>query len=192
MRLNYFGALRLTMGLLPTMIARKSGHVIHVSSIGILTSAPRFSAYLASKAAFDAWIMRAASELVDVNIKFTIIKFTIINMPLVHTPMIAPTALYQRVPALSPEQAADKVVQAIVHQPVRIATRTGITGQLLQAVLPRIAQIVMNAAFRTFPDASAATNTDNSDNSDNSTDTAAAPMSTEQVLMRQLLQGLHL
>ena len=85
---------------------------------------------------------------------------------------------------MSPEQAADKVVQAVVQQPVRIATRTGIVGELLQAVLPRAAQIVMHAAFRTFPDSSDATDT--------GAGTAAPPMSTEQVLMRQLLQGLHL
>jgi NAD(P)-dependent dehydrogenase (short-subunit alcohol dehydrogenase family) len=180
MRLNYFGALRVTMGLLPSMIARKSGHVIHVSSIGVLTSAPRFSAYVASKAAFDAWMLCAASELVDVNI-----GFTIINMPLVHTPMIAPTAIYRSVPTLTPQQAADKVVDAIVHRPVRIATRTGIFGEVLQATMPRVAQILMNAAFRSFPNSS-------TDAAAAPGEHAAAPMSTEQLLMRQLLQGLHL
>jgi NAD(P)-dependent dehydrogenase (short-subunit alcohol dehydrogenase family) len=180
MRLNYFGALRVTMGLLPSMIARKGGQVIHISSIGVLTNAPRFSAYIASKAAFDAWMLCAASEFVDVNI-----KFTIINMPLVRTPMIAPTSIYRDAPSLSPQQAADKVAQAIVYRPVRIATRTGIAGEVLQAVLPRFAQILMNAAFRMFPDSQ--TQTQGGD--DRKT---APPLTTEQLLMRQLLSGLHL
>lgn len=178
MRLNYFGALRVTMGLLPNMIAKKSGQVIHISSIGVLTNAPRFSAYVASKAAFDAWMLCAASELADLNI-----KFTIINMPLVRTPMIAPTSIYRNAPSLSPQQAADKVAQAIVYRPVRIATRTGIAGEMLQAVMPRFAQILMNAAFRLFPDSQAA---------DGSNATPPTELTTEQLLMRQLLSGLHL
>ncbi|HCN89381.1 MAG TPA: short chain dehydrogenase, partial [Oxalobacteraceae bacterium] len=123
MQLNYFGALRLTMGLLPKMIAQRRGQVINISSIGVLTNAPRFSAYVASKAALDAWTRCAASEFADIGI-----KFTTINMPLVRTPMIAPTKIYQNVPTLSPEDAADLIAQAIVYKPVRIATRLGILG----------------------------------------------------------------
>jgi NAD(P)-dependent dehydrogenase (short-subunit alcohol dehydrogenase family) len=181
MRLNYFGALRVTMGLLPNMIAKKSGQVIHISSIGVLTNAPRFSAYVASKAAFDAWMLCAASEFVDLNI-----KFTIINMPLVRTPMIAPTSIYRDAPSLSPQQAADKVAHAIVYRPVRIATRTGIAGEMLQAVMPRFAQILMNAAFRLFPDSQAA------EAADGAKAPPPPPLTTEQLLMRQLLSGLHL
>jgi NAD(P)-dependent dehydrogenase (short-subunit alcohol dehydrogenase family) len=151
MQLNYFGCLRLTMGLLPQMTARRRGHVINISSIGVLTNAPRFSAYVASKSALDAWTRCAASEFIDVGI-----SFTTINMPLVRTPMIAPTKLYESVPTLSPDEAGDLIVQAIVYKPVRIATRLGVFGQMLHALAPRIAQIVMNTTFRMFPDSDAA------------------------------------
>ncbi|MCK7497603.1 MAG: hypothetical protein MZW92_47595 [Comamonadaceae bacterium] len=77
-------------------------------------------------------------------------------MPLVRTPMIAPTKLYEHVPTLSPEEAADLIVQAIIYKPVRIATRLGIFGQVLHAVAPRVTQIIMNTAFRLFPESSAA------------------------------------
>jgi NAD(P)-dependent dehydrogenase (short-subunit alcohol dehydrogenase family) len=147
MQVNYFGALRMTMGLMPHMSARRRGHVINISSIGVLTNAPRFSAYVASKAALDAWTACASSEFADVGV-----KFTTINMPLVRTPMIAPTKLYQNVPTLSPDEAADLIVRAIVYKPVRIATRLGVFGQILHAAAPRIAQIVMNTTFRMFPD----------------------------------------
>ena len=120
MQLNYFGALRLTMGLLPKMMEKRRGHIINISSIGVLTNAPRFSAYVASKAAMDAFSKCAASEFADRGI-----EFTTINMPLVKTPMIAPTKLYDQVPTLTPEDAADLVVQAIIYKPVRIATRLG-------------------------------------------------------------------
>ncbi|MEZ5503394.1 MAG: SDR family oxidoreductase [Halioglobus sp.] len=48
MQVNYLGAVRLTMGLLPSMSANRSGHVINMSSISALTPSPRFSAYVAS------------------------------------------------------------------------------------------------------------------------------------------------
>ena len=108
MQLNYFGCLRTTMGLLPGMAAKRKGHVVNISSIGVLTNAPRFSAYVASKAALDAWTRCAASEYLDVGV-----TFTTINMPLVRTPMIAPTKIYQNVPTLvarrsgRPDRAGD-------------------------------------------------------------------------------------
>ena len=177
MQLNYFGCLRLTMGLLPSMIAKRGGHVINISSIGVLTNAPRFSAYVASKAALEAWTRCASSELSDVGI-----KFTTINMPLVRTPMIAPTKLYQNVPTLLPEEGADLIAEAIVYKPVRIATRVGVFGQVLHALMPRVAHTVLNTTFRMFPDSDAARNKD---------DKKAPQMSADQIAMQQLLRGVH-
>lgn len=177
MQLNYFGALRLTMGLLPKMVERKQGQVINISSIGVLTNAPRFSAYVASKAALDAWTRCAASEFADMNI-----KFTTINMPLVRTPMIAPTRIYQNVPTLSPNDAAELIAQAIVYKPVRIATRLGILGEVMHALVPRVSQIIMNTSFRMFPDSDAAkTNGDKK----------VPQMSADQLALQQLLKGVH-
>ncbi len=177
MQINYFGALRLTMGLLPDMSKKKRGHVINISSIGVLTNAPRFSAYVASKAALDAWTRCAASEYLDRGL-----HFTTINMPLVRTDMIAPTKLYQNVPTLSPDEAAGLVIDAIIHRQARIATRLGIFGQVLHAVAPRIAQIVSNTMYRMFPDSDAAKGAK-----------AAAPMLTaDQITVMQIMKGLHL
>ena len=176
MQLNYFGCLRVTMGLLPGMVKKKRGHVVNISSIGVLTNAPRFSAYVASKAALDAWTRCASSEFADQGI-----TFTTINMPLVRTPMIAPTKIYNNVPTLSPEEAADMIAQACIAKPVRIATRLGITGELLHAVSPRIAQIVMNTSFRMFPDSDAA----KGDKSGKS------QLSPEAIAMQQMMRGIH-
>ena len=177
MQLNYFGALRLTMGLLPKMIENKRGQVINTSSIGVLTNAPRFSAYVASKSALDAWTRCAASEFADVGI-----KFTTINMPLVRTPMIAPTKIYNNVPTLSPEEAADLIAQAIVYKPVRIATRLGILGEVVHALVPRVAQIVMNTSFRMFPDSDAAKKEG---------EKKVPHMNADQMALQQLLRGIH-
>ena len=177
MQLNYFGCLRVTMGLLPGMAAKRKGHVVNISSIGVLTNAPRFSAYVASKAALDAWARCAASEYLDVGV-----TFTTINMPLVRTPMIAPTKIYQNVPTLSPEEAADLIVQAIVYRPVRIATRLGIFGQVLHALAPRVAQIVMNTTFRMFPD---------SDASKGAKEGEKTKASADQIAYANLMRGIH-
>ncbi len=180
MQLNYFGCLRVTMGFLPGMVARKKGHVVNISSIGVLTNAPRFSAYVASKSALDAWTRCASSEFADQGI-----SFTTINMPLVRTPMIAPTGLYNNVPTLSPEEAADMIAQACIFKPVRVATRLGITGQLLHAVLPRVAQIAMNTSFRMFPDSSAAKGAKPGDKP------VRQHLSAEAVAMQQMMRGIH-
>ncbi len=176
MQLNYFGCLRVTMGLLPGMATKRKGHVVNISSIGVLTNAPRFSAYVASKAALDAWTRCASSEFADRGI-----TFTTINMPLVRTPMIAPTNIYNNVPTLAPEEAADLIADACISKPVRIATRLGITGQLLHALLPRVAQIAMNTSFRMFPDSSAAKG-----------DKGVKPqLSPEAIAMQQMMRGIH-
>ena len=176
MQLNYFGCLRVTMGLLPGMVKKRRGHVVNISSIGVLTNAPRFSAYVASKAALDAWTRCAASEYSDQGV-----TFTTINMPLVRTPMIAPTKIYNNVPTLSPEEAADMIAQACVYKPVRIATRLGITGQVLHALLPRVAQIVMNTSFRMFPDSEAA----------QGAKSGKPQLSAEALALQQMMRGIH-
>ena len=108
-QLNYLGALRLILALLPTMRARKSGHIINISSIGTQTNPPRFSAYVASKAALDAFSRVIASEMVEDKV-----HITTINMPLVRTPMIAPTRMYDMFPAITPEEAAEMIAKAMV------------------------------------------------------------------------------
>jgi NAD(P)-dependent dehydrogenase (short-subunit alcohol dehydrogenase family)/thioester reductase-like protein len=176
MQLNYFGALRITMGLLPGMVAKKKGHVVNLSSISVLVNAPRFSAYVASKAALDAWTRCAASEFADQGI-----TFTTVNMPLVRTPMTAPTKIYESMPLLKPEEAADMIVQACVEKPVRVTTRLGIFGALLHTAVPRVTQIIMNTTFRMFPDSAAAKGEKGVKQS----------LSPEAIAMAQMMRGIH-
>ena len=176
MQLNYFGSLRITMGLLPGMVAKKKGHIVNISSISVLVNAPRFSAYVASKAALDAWTRCASSEFADQGI-----TFTTVNMPLVRTPMTAPTKIYENMPLLTTDEASDLVVQACVDKPVRVATRLGISVELLHAAVPRITQILMNTTFRMFPDSAAAKGEKG----------GKATLSPEAVAMAQMMRGIH-
>ena len=177
MQLNYFGAIRLIMGILPAMRAQQSGHVVNISSIGVLTNPPRFSAYVASKAALDAWSNVVSSELVGDGI-----SFTSIHMPLVRTPMIAPTKLYDRFPTISPGQAARKVITALVERPHEINTKTGNLGALAHTLAPKTAFRILHLAYQVFPDSTAA--------KAGTSSTAGRPES-EQLLLARLLQGVH-
>jgi NAD(P)-dependent dehydrogenase (short-subunit alcohol dehydrogenase family) len=176
MQLNYFGALRVTMGLLPGMVAKRKGHIVNISSISVLVNAPRFSAYVASKAALDAWTRCASSEYADQGI-----TFTTVNMPLVRTPMTAPTKIYDNMPLLSTDEASDLIVQACVDKPVRVATRLGISVELLHAAAPRITQIIMNTTFRMFPDSAAA----------KGEKLGKPTLSPEAIAMAQMMRGIH-
>ncbi|MCB1582607.1 MAG: SDR family oxidoreductase [Marinicella sp.] len=177
MDLNYFGSLRLIMGFLPGMAERRLGQVINISSIGVLTNAPRFSAYVASKAALDAFSRCAAAEYNDLNV-----AFTTINMPLVRTPMIAPTKMYNNVPTISPEEAALFIKDAIIRRPQRIATRLGVFAQVMHAVAPKSMEVMMNTAFNMFPDSAAARG---------DKDSAPREVSPEQMAFASLMRGVH-
>jgi thioester reductase-like protein len=147
MSLNYFGSLKLILGLLPAMRKKKGGQIVNISSIGVQTNAPRFSAYVASKAALDAFSRSIASEVVADGV-----CITTVYMPLVRTPMIAPTKIYEAVPTRSPDEAVDMIVDGIVNRKKRVATRLGVFGEVSYAIAPKLIDRVLNTGFRLFPD----------------------------------------
>jgi NAD(P)-dependent dehydrogenase (short-subunit alcohol dehydrogenase family) len=151
MQLNYFGALKLVLGFLPAMRAQRHGHIVNVSSIGVQTNPPRFSAYVASKAALDAFSRVAASELLEDGI-----RITTVYMPLVRTEMIAPTTIYRAFPTLSPSEAAELVCRACAEGGKRVSTRLGLLGELAYAAAPEVCDRVLATAYRLFPDSAAA------------------------------------
>jgi NAD(P)-dependent dehydrogenase (short-subunit alcohol dehydrogenase family) len=187
MQLNYFGAVKLILRLLPVMRGRRSGHIVNISSIGVQTNTPRFSAYIASKAALDAFSRAIASEIIDDGV-----NITTIHMPLVRTPMIAPTRMYNRFPTITADEAADMICEAIIHKPKRIATPLGTLGQLLYAANPKSIDYILNSAYHLFPDSRAARG--------EREEAAAGPptaeeldeeASREQVAFAYLMRGIH-
>ncbi|EPG41447.1 SDR family NAD(P)-dependent oxidoreductase [Acinetobacter colistiniresistens] len=150
MQLNYFGAVRLVLNILPHMMQRKDGQIINISSIGVLANATRFSAYVASKAALDAF-----SRCLSAEVHSHKIAITSIYMPLVRTPMIAPTKIYKYVPTLSPEEAADLIAYAIVKRTKKIATNLGRLASITYAIAPDINNILMSIGYNLFPSSTA-------------------------------------
>ncbi|HEU4702873.1 MAG TPA: SDR family oxidoreductase [Conexibacter sp.] len=175
-QLNYLGAVKLILALLPHMRARKSGHVVNISSIGVQTSPPRFSAYVASKAALDAFTRVVGSETIADRV-----TFTTIHMPLVRTPMIAPTKLYNSFPTISPDEAADLICDAIRKKPKQINTRLGTFGEVAYALAPKAVDQLLHLAYRVFPDSAAARGQVGGDE----------VVSREQLALAHLTRGVH-
>ncbi|MVU80535.1 SDR family oxidoreductase [Nocardia sp. ET3-3] len=153
MAVNYFGAVRLILALLPSMRERRFGHFVNISSIAVQTKVPRFAAYVASKSALDNFSEIAAVENADAGITFTSVR-----MPLVRTAMIAPTDLYKSIPVHSTEQAADIVVRALEHRPSRIDTPIGTFAQFVDTVMPSVKRAILHQGFRMFGESKAARN----------------------------------
>jgi NAD(P)-dependent dehydrogenase (short-subunit alcohol dehydrogenase family) len=147
MQVNYLGSIRITMALLPAMCRKGDGHVVNISTIGTQVSLPRFSAYVASKSALEAWTRSAAAEYFERGV-----RFTIVNFPLVRTPMIAPTKIYEQASVLTPEQAAGMIAEAIINRTARQATGLGVFGNLVQTISPRLLLLIMNVLYQVFPE----------------------------------------
>ena len=179
MAVNYFGPVRLILALLPVMQERRSGHIINISSIGTQTNPPRFSAYVASKAALDAFSRVIASEVIDDGV-----HLTTIHMPLVRTPMIAPTRMYDVFPAITPEEAAEMISGAMVGRPKKVATRLGTFGELLYAISPKTSDKILNLAYGLFPESQAAKGKGAAEAPDK------AP-TTEALAFAHLMKGVH-
>ena len=188
MQLNYFGALKMILSLLPTMRkrtkGRKGGQIINISSIGVQTHTPRFSAYVASKAALDAWSRCVASEVVDDGV-----HITTIYMPLVRTPMIAPTKMYDAFPTITPDDAAEMITRAMITKPKKVATRLGNFGELLYNVAPKASDAILNTAYKLFPDSKAAKGKAEEDGKP--AKEKEEELSTEGVAFAYLMRGVH-
>ena len=151
MAVNYFGAVRMVLALLPHWRERRFGHVVNVSSAGVQARNPKYSSYLPTKAALDAFADVVASETLSDHI-----TFTNIHMPLVRTPMIAPSHRLNPVPAISPERAAAMVVRGLVEKPVRIDTPMGTLADVGNYFTPRLSRRILHQLYLGYPDSAAA------------------------------------
>ena len=178
MQLNYFGAVKLMLAVLPGMRRRRRGHIINISSIGVQAYPPRFGAYVASKSALAALSRCIGPEVADDGI-----AITNIHMPLVRTPMIAPTGIYRNFPTSSPEEAAEMVASAILTRPPEVSTRLGKLGETVNTVAPSLLQFVMTGAYHVFPESAG--------KDAGQAREPADEMSVEAAAMAYLMRGIH-
>jgi len=151
MAVNFFGPVRLTMGLLPAMRAQGFGHVVNIVTWGVQVKAPKFTAYIASKTALDTWSRIAGREAYADNVTFTNIRLS-----LVRTPMVAPTEAYAGLPAATPEATAERICRALEDRPVTVDTLAGSVAEVVNLVAPRLSDALFSRVDRRFPDSAAA------------------------------------
>lgn len=151
MAVNYFGAVRMVLALLPHWRERRFGHVVNVSSAGVQARNPKYSSYLPTKAALDAFSDVVGSEVLSDHI-----TFTNIHMPLVRTPMIVPSHRLNPVRAISPERAAAMVVRGLVDKPARIDTPLGTLAEAGNYFAPRTSRRILHQLYLGYPDSAAA------------------------------------
>jgi NAD(P)-dependent dehydrogenase (short-subunit alcohol dehydrogenase family) len=178
MQLNYFGAVKLILAVLPGMRQRKRGHIINISSIGTQAYPPRFGAYVASKSALAALSRCIGPEVADDGV-----AVTNIHMPLVRTPMIAPTGIYKNFPTSSPEEAAEMVASAILTRQPEVSTRLGKLGETVNTIAPGLLQFVMTGAYHVFPESAG--------KEVPQTKPADEEISVEAAAMAYLMRGIH-
>ena len=178
MQLNYLGAVQLILKFIPGMRERGFGHIINVSSVGVQTRAPRFGAYIASKAALDSLCDALQAEVVNDDV-----KFTTVHMALVRTPMISPTKMYDKFPALTPDQAAGVITDAIVHRPRRASSPFGQFAAVADALNPAVMDRLRNRAFGMFEDSSAAKGSES--------DSSATEFDTRSETFVRATRGIH-
>jgi thioester reductase-like protein/short-subunit dehydrogenase len=151
MAVNYFGSVRMVLALLSHWRERRFGHVVNVSSAGVQASSPKYSAYIPSKAALDAF-----AEVVGTETLSDHITFTTIHMPLVKTPMIAPSRRLNPVPPITVEHAAAMVVRGLVDKPTRIDTPMGTLADVGMYFTPKLSRRVLHQLYLGYPDSAAA------------------------------------
>jgi len=190
MQLNYMAPVKLILRFLPGMRERRGGHIVNVSTVGVQANVPRFAAYVASKAALDAFSRSIASEIVDDRV-----AVSTVYMPLVRTGMIAPTDHYRYFPTLSPEEGAEMIADAIIHRQKKVSTTLGRLSELTYATVPRVQDAVVNAGYKLFPDSPAATDIHTIDRAPETepppeAGSPEAP-STEQRVFSRLTRGVY-
>jgi NAD(P)-dependent dehydrogenase (short-subunit alcohol dehydrogenase family) len=179
MQLNYFGAVKLMLAVLPGMRRRRRGHIINISSIGTQAYPPRFGAYVASKSALAALARCIGPEVADDGV-----AVTNIHMPLVRTPMIAPTGMYRNFPTSSPEEAAEMVASAILTRAPEVSTRLGKVGETVSTIAPGLLQLVMTGAYHVFPETAVR-------DGQGPERPAEEEISVEATAMAYLMRGIH-
>jgi NAD(P)-dependent dehydrogenase (short-subunit alcohol dehydrogenase family) len=151
MAVNYFGAVRMVLALLPHWRERRFGHVVNVSSAGAQARNPKYSSYIPTKAALDAFADVVGTETLSDHI-----TFTNVHMPLVRTPMITPSRRLNPSRPISAEHAAAIVVRALVEKPTRIDHPLGTIAEAGNYFTPKFARRILHQLYLGFPDSPAA------------------------------------
>jgi hypothetical protein len=85
------------------------------------------------------------------------------------------------VPTISPAQAADLVIKAMVERPHEINTLLGNAGAIAHTIAPKLAFRVLNMAYHVFPDSAAA----------KGEQVSGGTRESEQIMLAKVFKGVH-
>jgi len=147
--LNYYGPVRMICGLLPGMRAKKEGQIINISSVGVVTNAARFSAYVASKAAMDGFSRCIGGEIHGDNV-----SITTIYMPLVATKMVVSKGnKYDHLNLLTTDEACEMIERSIVTKERVIMTGTARLINVAYQLFPTLIESLLHRQYKLEPEA---------------------------------------
>jgi short-subunit dehydrogenase len=108
MATNYFGMIYCIKNFLPSMIQKKSGHIVNVASVAASFGLPGIASYCASKFA-----MLGFSEGLKHELKGTSVGITVVSPIMVRTDFFDHPS-FQKIPKYSPLSLSDKTVAKAV------------------------------------------------------------------------------
>ena len=137
---NYTSSAQLIMGL-ATLLPHGSGQIIASNAAStLMPPAPGWSAYQASKSALDSYLRAIRPELRQRGV-----VISLLYLPLVRTRMIAPTEMYRSAPALTPEEAAERIASLLCS---RRASFIPWWVRLARPFMPLLRPVVQSIAMR--------------------------------------------
>ncbi|XP_065094087.1 dehydrogenase/reductase SDR family protein 7-like [Ochlerotatus camptorhynchus] len=120
MLVNYFGTVALSKACLPSMIKRKQGRIVCISSVQGKFSIPQRSAYGASKHALQAFCDSLRAEMAEHNVKVTLVSPGYINTALSFNALTGTGNQYGKMDSTttsgaSPETVAKRILKALLR-----------------------------------------------------------------------------
>ncbi len=147
--INVEAVMQVTRLLLPSIIARKSGHIINIASAAGLTPNPRMSVYAASKWAVLGW---SESLRLEMESEHPGIKVTTIAPSYINTGMFEGAKAPLLTPILEPDFMARRIVEAVNKDEIMVLEPASVNLlPVLKGLLPtRVFDFVADHVFGVY------------------------------------------
>jgi len=147
MATNYFGMIYFIKNLLPSMIAKKSGHIVNVASVAASFGLPGIASYCASKFAMLGFSEGLKHELKGTGVGITVVSPIMVRTNFFNHPSFKNMPKYSPT-SLSPETVAKVIVKAANSPRLEIIVPGFVRGAVwLKNTFPYLITPVLGASF---------------------------------------------
>jgi len=148
MQTNYFGMIYCIKNFLPSMIKKKSGHIVNVASVAASIGLPGIASYCASKFAMLGFSEGLKNELRGIGIGITVVSPIMVRTEFFNQPS------FEKIPKYSPISISDKTVAKAILRAANSprleiivpATARGVIW--IKSSLPYLINPILSFAFR--------------------------------------------